>query len=154
MAQYSPHFPVDTKKNLDSTTMPHNPCSSGKILGVGVDLVETVRIRRIHERHGEAFLTRIYIQEERDYCMAMANPWASLAARFAAKEAVSKALGTGLGAEIGFTSIAVINNTRGAPAIVLDEKATALLHSLGGKYVHISLTHTASLAQAFAVVSA
>lgn len=127
---------------------------TGKILGVGVDLVETARIRRIYERHGEAFLTRIYTCVERDYCMALASPWASLAARFAAKEAVSKALGTGLGAEITFTGISIVNNTRGAPSVILDEKGTVLLHSLGGKHIHISLTHTASLAQAFALVSA
>lgn len=84
--------------------------------------------------------------------MSLGAPWPSLAARFAAKEAVSKAFGTGIGAELELSSIGVVTDERGAPSIVLDEKGEKLLRERGGSRVLISLTHTASLAQAFAVI--
>jgi holo-[acyl-carrier protein] synthase len=137
-------------------TQPQQPAAApplvGGVLGVGVDLVEVERVRQIYERHGEAFLEKVFTPQERAYCMAQATPWASLAARWAAKEAVAKAFGTGFNGDLGFKSIGVVCNAAGAPQIVLDERATALLHVQGGKAVRISLTHTAALAQAFAVL--
>ncbi|MDR2862322.1 MAG: holo-ACP synthase [Puniceicoccales bacterium] len=127
--------------------------TSGTVLGVGVDLVEIARIRRAVERHGDAFLERVFTPEERAHCMALGNPWPSLAARWAAKEAVSKAFGTGIGAELDLTSVGVVTAETGAPSIVLDAKGAALLHSRGASRIFISLTHTASLAQAFAVIT-
>jgi len=125
---------------------------AGTVLGVGVDLVEIARVRAACERHGDAFLERVFTAAERAYCLALAKPWASLAARWAAKEAVAKAFGTGLGGELNFTSIGVECDARGAPHVVLDEKGTALLAAAGGGSVLVSLTHTDALAQAFAVI--
>ena len=124
-----------------------------KILGVGVDLVDIPRIQRAAERHGEAFLQRVFTPAERAYCENLGSPWASLAARWAAKEAVSKAFGTGIGPELSLNSVSVENDARGAPSIVLDTKGKKLLRARGGKRIHISLTHTATLAQAFAVIT-
>ncbi|MDR2845150.1 MAG: holo-ACP synthase [Puniceicoccales bacterium] len=126
--------------------------ANAAVLGVGVDLVEIARIQRAVERHGTAFLERVFTQAERDYCTALAVPWASLAARFAAKEAVSKAFGTGFGAELGLTSIGVVSDACGAPSVVLDARGEKLLRERGGSRIHISLTHTQTLAQAFAVL--
>ncbi|MDR1498556.1 MAG: holo-ACP synthase [Puniceicoccales bacterium] len=122
------------------------------VLGVGIDLVETARVRRLLERYGDAFLRRVFTPEEHAYCMAFAKPWISLAARFAAKEAVSKAFGTGIGAELTWTSIGIVNDVRGAPSVVLDAKGTALLLSCGAALVHVSLSHTRAHAQAIALL--
>ncbi|MDR0535148.1 MAG: holo-ACP synthase, partial [Puniceicoccales bacterium] len=100
---------------------PPLPRPGGRVIGVGVDLVEIPRIRALVERHGEAFLQKVFTQEERAWCMALGTPWPSLAARFAAKEAVSKAFGTGIGGELDWKSIGVSRTPSGAPFVVLDE---------------------------------
>jgi len=125
----------------------------GVVLGIGCDLAEVDRIRAIHERHGDRFLGRVYTRQERDYCLALRNPYPSLAARFAAKEAAAKAFGTGIGAELGFLSISVVRNEAGQPGIVLDTPGEALLAKLGGTRLLVSLSHTATLAQAFVVIT-
>lgn len=124
----------------------------GAVLGVGVDLVDIARIRSLGERHGERFLEKVFTDTERADMASRADPWPGYAARFAAKEAVSKAFGTGIGAEIDFRGIGVVTDDRGAPHIVLDARGESLLRSRGASRIHISLTHTATLAQAFAVL--
>ncbi|GHC00254.1 holo-ACP synthase [Cerasicoccus arenae] len=124
----------------------------GAVLGIGCDLVDIERIKQMHERHGERCLDRIYTAVERSYCMAMKNPYPSLAARFAAKEAVSKAFGTGIGREFGLQSLSVVKGEQGEPIAELDEQGRALLKKLGGTDVLLSLSHTANQAMAFAVV--
>ncbi len=69
----------------------------GTVIGVGVDIIEVARVKGVHERHGDRFLNRILTKEERDYCFGMKNPYPHIAARFAEKEAVSKAFSTGIG---------------------------------------------------------
>lgn len=130
-----------------------SPSLAGAVVGIGTDLVEIERVKSAIEHHGDSFLQRVFTQAERDHCAALGSPWASYAARFAAKEAVSKAFGTGIGADLNLTSIGVVSDKHGAPTIVLDEKGSQLLRTRGGKHIHISLTHTATLAQAFAVIS-
>jgi holo-[acyl-carrier protein] synthase len=110
----------------------------------GVDLLEIERLQKALERHGERFLARIYTTAERELCEGNV---ASLAARFAAKEAVSKALGTGLGV-IAWTEIEVLRAESGAPTLRLHGKASALADELGLKHWSISLSHTAELALA------
>ncbi len=127
------------------------PDSAGAVLGVGVDLVDVARIRDVHTRQGERFLTKVYTEQERVYCLAQTNPYPSLAARFAAKEAVAKALGTGFGAEVGWRSVGVVHGDRGEPRVILDAPAQAWLESLGGREVLVSLSHTETQAMAFAV---
>ncbi len=122
-------------------------------LGVGVDLVEVDRIRNSRENHGEHFLEKVFTFEEREYCLAMSDPDPHFAARFAAKEAVSKAFGTGIGAEIGWLSVSVSRQDSGAPVVKLDEKAAAQLKVIGGEQVLLSLSHLKEMAVAFAVIT-
>ena len=128
--------------------------TSGAVLGVGVDLVEIDRIRGMGARHADRFLEKVFTAAERGEMSGRADPWPGFAARFAAKEAVSKAFGTGIGAELDFTSVAIVTDERGAPGVVLDAKGERLLRARGGSRIHVSLTHTAALAQAFAVIVA
>ena len=113
----------------------------------GVDLIEIERLRNALERHGERFLARIYTPAERELC---AGNLASLATRFAAKEAVAKALGTGLGA-IAWTEIEILRLETGAPVLRLHGKASALAEQLGLSQWSISLSHTREHAIAMVV---
>ncbi len=124
----------------------------GNVVGVGVDLTEVDRIRAAHVKHGAAFLDKVFTPAEQQLCLSKADPYPSLAARFAAKEAASKAFGTGLGADLSLTSVSVLNGPAGEPVVVLDDKAQALLAAQGASRLLISLTHTDALAQAFAVL--
>jgi len=126
----------------------------GEVIGIGTDLVDIARIRDIAARHGDRFLEKVFTGDERAAMAGRTDPWPGYAARFAAKEAVAKAFGTGIGEELDLHSISVATDERGAPRVVLDAKGDALLRSRGGKCIHISLTHTATLAQAFAVIVA
>lgn len=122
------------------------------ILGTGIDLIEVGRIAASYERFGERFLARILRPAEIAYCLSHAQPAPHLAARFAAKEAVSKAFGTGIGAELGWQDIEVARRASGEPHVVLHAKGLALLAARGGRGVHLSLTHTAAHAAAVAVL--
>lgn len=124
----------------------------GNVLGVGVDLTEIGRIRSAHERHGRHFLDKVFTPAEQALCLAKADPYPSLAARFAAKEAASKAFGTGIGAELALTSVAVLSGPDGEPVVELDGLGRALLEKKGASRLLVSLTHTDTLAQAFAVL--
>ena len=118
------------------------------ILGHGVDLVEVARIARSVERFGDRFLERVFTQAERAYAGDGPRRHEHLAARFAAKEAVFKALGTGWGQGIGWADIEVARNASGKPTIVLHGRATDLAFRSGVKWWHLSLTHTRGLAMA------
>ena len=124
----------------------------GILLGIGCDLVEVARIQRVLERQGERFLARVFTEEERVYCLGMPNPHKHLAARFAAKEAVSKCFTTGIGAELGWKSISVYHGVRHEPRIRLDEKGEALLRQIGATQVHVTLSHTDTMAMAVAAL--
>ncbi len=119
----------------------------------GIDLVETARIADAIKRLGEAFLKRVFTSEERAYCESHANSAGSYAARWAAKEAVAKALGTGIGADASLVEIEVVRADNGQPLIKLHGTAAALAVRLGVKEVRISLTHTEHYAAAFAVIT-
>lgn len=122
------------------------------ILGTGIDLVEVTRIESSHERFGERFLRRLLRPEEIAYCLSLTRPGPHLAARFAAKEAVSKAFGTGIGAELGWLDIEIVRSPSGKPAVVLHGAGLDLLQRRGGKRIHLSLTHTAVHAAAVAIL--
>jgi holo-[acyl-carrier protein] synthase len=124
----------------------------GLLLGMGCDLVEIARIQRVLERQGERFLARVFTEEERTYCLAMPHPPKHFAARFAAKEAVSKCFTTGIGAELGWKSISIYHGPRHDPRVRLDEKGEALLRAVGGTRVQISLSHTDTMAMAVAAL--
>ncbi|WP_269538203.1 holo-ACP synthase [Cerasicoccus fimbriatus] len=124
----------------------------GPVIGIGCDLVDIERMRDMHERHGERCLEKIFSAAEQEYCMAMRNPYPSLSARFAAKEAVSKAFGCGIGKDFGLLSLSVEKGPQGQPIAVLDELGLTLLRKVGGAEVLLSLTHTSTQAMAFAVI--
>lgn len=86
---------------------------------VGIDIVEIERIRAAYERSGKAFMNKVLTAAETEQCLAKPDPAASLAGRFAAKEAVSKALGTGIGRRLGWHSIEVLNDDAGKPTVTL-----------------------------------
>jgi len=124
----------------------------GAVRGVGSDIIECERIARVLERQGERFLNRVFTEAERDYCMRMKNPVPHLAARFAAKEAVSKCFTTGIGAEFGWKSVEIVKGERGEPLASLDDKGKALLAHFGASDILLTLTHTENYANAVAIL--
>ena len=129
-----------------------NPGPQGYVVGLGTDIVEVDRIRKVVERNGDHFLKRVFTEEEIAYCSAKAKPYPHYAARFSAKEAVSKAFGTGIGAELAWKSVGVAHGMRGEALVVLDEKGRALLAAVGADAVALTLSHTATYAQAVALL--
>ncbi len=117
-----------------------------KIIGIGLDLVSIPRMRAITERWRDQFLTRLFTQAERDYCLKRAAPYASLAARFAAKEAVLKALGTGWTGGIRWVDIQVVNDASGKPTAQVSGRVKELMAGLGATRIHVSLAHEAEYA--------
>lgn len=124
----------------------------GVLLGLGADVIEVSRIRGILERQGERFLERIFTAEEREYCFKMSQPHKHLAARFAAKEAVSKSFTTGIGSELGWRSVSVYHGARNEPLVRLDAKGEALLKAVGATGVLLTLSHTDTVAVAVAAL--
>jgi holo-[acyl-carrier protein] synthase len=125
---------------------------SGHVIGLGCDLCEVARVRGVWERQGERFLDYTYTAGERVYCLKMRDPAPFLAARFAAKEAVAKAFGTGIGAELGWKSIEVVHGERGEPLVKLDAQGEALLAARGATGVMLTLSHTDLMAMAVAAL--
>ena len=122
------------------------------ILGTGIDIIEVARVQASHERFGERFLNRILLADEIAYCLSHKNPGPFLAARFAAKEAVSKAFGTGIGAQLGWQDIEICKKESGEPFVVLHGKGKKLFESRGAKRLLVSLSHTEHYAAATAVL--
>jgi holo-[acyl-carrier protein] synthase len=124
-----------------------------RIVGIGLDLVKIERIRALADRWQERFLERLYTEAERRYCFDRASPYASLAGRFAAKEAVLKAIGTGWSAGISWQDIQVLNDGSGKPVAHVQGRAGALLQETGVTDIHISLSHDADYAIAQVVLT-
>lgn len=122
------------------------------IVGVGVDLVATARIERAWNRFGDRFAGKILAAAEHQLLKAASNPVAFLAKQFAAKEAVSKALGTGMGAGVHFRQIIVTRLRSGAPAVEMTGPASARAQSLGAARCWISISDEPAQAIAFAVL--
>ena len=117
--------------------------------GMGIDLVEVGRIKKALNRWGERFLNRVFTPEERNYCKSKAFPEQSLAARFAAKEAVLKAIGTGLSGGIRWTDVKIVNDKKGKPEVRLGKKIT---QRIGNKKILLSISHTKKIAIAQAIL--
>lgn len=122
------------------------------MIGLGADLIEISRIRSVMLRNGDRFIDRILTEEERAYCSGLTHPHKHIAARFAAKEAVSKCFTTGIGAELGWKSISVYHGERHEPLVRLDERGQALLAHVGASRVLLSLSHTENYAMAVAAL--
>ena len=124
------------------------------ITGIGTDLVHIDRVKRVLDRHGERFVNRILTAEERvrfDRTQAKAS---HLAKRFAAKEAFSKAIGTGIRSPFRWHSISVTRDARGKPMLQPDSMMAAYLAETGVTRFHLSLTDDAQVAMAFVVLEA
>ncbi|MCX6949289.1 MAG: holo-ACP synthase [Opitutae bacterium] len=124
----------------------------GTLIGLGCDLIEVERIQAILAKHGERFLKRIFTEEEQAYCNTLKYSHKHYAARWAAKEAVSKCFTTGIGEHLDWTSISVYHGARKEPLVRLDAKATALLQAVGATHVWLTLSHTESHAMAVAAL--
>jgi len=122
------------------------------VVGIGVDLVECARIQHSIDRFGERFLHRVFTDGEVAYSMSMKVPARHLAARFAAKEAVSKAFGTGIGKAMGWRDIDVQKKASGEPFLVLSGPAGELAKARGVTNALITLSHTDHLAMACIVL--
>jgi holo-[acyl-carrier protein] synthase len=118
------------------------------MLTTGVDIIEIYRVRRVLERYGQRFLERVYTPGEIEYCRGRAP---NLAARFAAKEATMKALGTGVQG-VGWKDIEVVRHQSGAPSIRLRRRAEARAQRLGVREISLSLSHSQEYAVAFVVI--
>lgn len=119
------------------------------ILGIGTDLVEVDRIRDLLARHGDRFKSKAFTADEISYCDRCADPAIHYAARFAAKEAAAKALGTGLWAEgVDWKHIEVRRAESGAPSLILHETALTHAENRGFREALVSLSHTSTLATA------
>lgn len=119
------------------------PCEAG------IDAIEPARIAALVTRWGERFLGRVFTPAERALC---GDRYSSLAARFAAKEAVAKALGTGLGA-VAWREIEILANARGRPVLLLHGAAAERAAALGLRHWSVSLTHLAGMALACVIAS-
>lgn len=122
------------------------------ILGTGIDIIEVTRIAQSYERFGERFLKRILRHDEIAYCLTHQFPAPHLAARFAAKEAVSKAFGTGIGAQLSWQDIEVGRRDSGEPFVILHGGGLKLLAARNGRIVHLSLSHTNDYGSATAIL--
>jgi holo-[acyl-carrier protein] synthase len=118
------------------------------IVGSGIDMVEIGRIQQSMDRFGPRFLNRVYTPAEQAYCLRKRNAAESLAARFAAKEAGAKALGTGISRGVYWLEIEVTRHPGGRPAIRFSGRAAEIARHLGVAHAALSLTHTDSLAMA------
>ena len=118
------------------------------ILGSGIDMIEIARIEKTIARYGDRFCQRIYLPNEIRYCRGKRNAAESFAARFAAKEAAAKALGTGIQAGVGWRDIEVVRAPGGRPTLLFHGRAAVIAGQLGARHASISLTHTQSYALA------
>jgi holo-[acyl-carrier protein] synthase len=121
------------------------------VIGIGTDIVECLRVAKMIERHGELFLTRVFTSYEIDYCTARKAATQHYAGRFAAKEAVLKALGTGWTRGIHWRDIEIRNDLGGKPRIELSGGAKEMGRKLGISEVHISISHCRTHATAYAL---
>jgi len=122
------------------------------IVGVGVDSVLTRRVAALLAHHGESVEGRVFTPGEVAYCRGKADPSQHLAARFAAKEAVMKALGRGIGQGAAFSEIEVVSDGKERPRVALSGGTEAIARRMGVSSIHLSLTHTSDHGIAFVVL--
>jgi holo-[acyl-carrier protein] synthase len=122
------------------------------IIGIGIDIAEVDRIREAIERHGDRFLARVYTPSEIAYCRSRKNWDERFAARFAAKEAGMKALGTGWRGGVTWQDFEVTRASSGKPSMKLSGKGLEIYRSLNGRNITLSITHTHAYALAQVVI--
>jgi holo-[acyl-carrier protein] synthase len=122
------------------------------IIGSGIDLAEIGRIQQSIDRYGSRFLDRIYTAAEQAYCLRKRKSAESFAARFAAKEAGAKALGTGISQGVNWLEIEVVRSPGGRPTLKFHGRAAQISARMGVAHAALSITHTADLAMASVVL--
>jgi len=123
--------------------------TKGIIQGIGVDVVDVQRLKGTLEKQGTAFTDKVFTEQEVAYCRGKKNPHEHFAARFAAKEAVGKAMQTGWRGQFRWKDVEVVNEPSGAPKVVLYREVAETLRDCT---VHLSLSHTENTVVAFAVI--
>ncbi len=134
--------------------MSHSRQTGGPVVGIGTDIIECARIAKMIEKHGEIFLNRVYTRNEIAYCSCRKSANQHYAGRWAAKEAVLKALGTGWAHGIQWTDVEVVNEIGGRPHIDLAGQAKIISQQLGIREILISLSHCRGYAIAYATAVA
>ena len=119
------------------------------IVGIGIDVVEISRMQRAVDTWGEVFLSKIFTRDELSYAHSKKNPTPHIAARFAVKEAVAKALATGWSGGFRWKDVEVENDNSGKPAVVLYGRIKELLH---GSRIMVSISHSENIVVAFAII--
>lgn len=122
------------------------------ILGTGIDLAHLSRIEEAMKRLGDRFRDRIFTNGEIEYCESKPHPYESYAARFAAKEAAMKALGTGWSSGIGWREIEIVTPDNGPPTVRLSGNALKRFEQMGASTIHISMSHSDDLAIAQVII--
>jgi len=122
-----------------------------EIIGIGTDIAECLRIARMIERHGELFITRIYTPAEIEYCQSRKQATQHFTGRWAAKEAILKALGTGWIKGISWRDIEVRNEPGGKPVVALRGGAKEVVERLGIAQILVSISHCHTHAMAYAI---
>lgn len=122
------------------------------IRGIGIDTIELHRIERVYRAYGQRFLDRIYTEEEQAYIRRWKDPVPRLAGRFAVKEACMKALGTGWNRGVRWRDIEVLRHPGGKPVVELHGNARVILHELGAKVAHSTITHSNDHAMAVVIL--
>ena len=146
--------PTDPELTQRGRIRPEPPPQPGRVAAIGTDIVECCRIAEMLERHGEEFLRRVYTDGEREYCTRHRKPVTHLAGRWAAKEAVLKALGTGWSRGIGWRDVEVLRDAAGRPSVALHGAAAQIAAECGIARVLLSISHCDSHAVAFATAVA
>ena len=123
------------------------------VLGIGIDLVKVDRIEKAMSRWSGAFTGRVFTDAEISYCMKQKRPAEAFAARFSAKEAVTKAFGTGLSGGVSWKDVETVRSDSGKPDIVLDGRLKTLASEMGVSRVLISFSHDSGFAVAQAVLT-
>lgn len=122
------------------------------VVSVGIDIESVARVRTAVERHGDIFLKKVFTPEEISLCKSRGSAqWEAFAARWAAKEAFSKALGTGIGETFAMPDAGVVNNALGAPELLLSARARVALRERGAQRALLSITHTRDYAAAIVI---
>lgn len=119
------------------------------IFGIGTDIIEISRVAKSIQRLGQHFLDRLFTHREQEYCLKYKAAERHFAGRFAAKEAIAKALGTGMGDKVNWLDIEIVNGATGAPTVILSDKVMA---HFPGITVQISISHNHEAAIAFALI--
>ena len=122
------------------------------LIGIGIDVVEVSRIKSSLDEFGERFLAKLFTDSEQEYCQKQKRPELHFAARFAAKEAIAKAFGTGIGKEVGWLDMEILRKPSGEPEVKLTGSAKDSAEAKGVSQVMVSLTHAKHYAAANAVI--